>query len=130
MLPIQGTTRSLAAVVLFVVLGAAPGVSAQTVDTEQGKRLYESLCGSCHGPQGNGGRGANLAQPRLRRATDDRALASIIRRGIRGTEMPGSPLTPSQVSNVAAYVKTLGRVAPEDIPVLSMIAISHFLRVL
>ncbi len=29
--------------------------------------------------------------------------------------MPGSPLTPSQVSSIAAYVKTLGRVAPEDI---------------
>jgi len=116
MLSIRSATLSPAAVVLFVVFGAASGVPAQTVDTEQGRRLYESLCGSCHRPRGNGGRGANLAQPRLRRATDDQALASIIRRGIRGTEMPGSPLTPSQVSSLASYVKTLGRVAPEDIP--------------
>jgi putative heme-binding domain-containing protein len=83
---------------------------------EQGRRLYESQCGSCHGPLGNGGKGANLAQPRLRRASDDQALSNIIRRGIRGTEMPGSPLTPSQVSSIAAYVKTLGRVEPEEIP--------------
>ena len=25
-------------------------------------------CGSCHGPMGNGGKGANLAQPQLRRS--------------------------------------------------------------
>ncbi len=91
-------------------------VSAQTAELAQGKRLFESQCGSCHGPLGNGGKGANLAQPRLRRATDDEALSNIIRRGISGTEMPGSPLTPSQVSSIAAYVKTLGRVAPEDVP--------------
>ena len=30
--------------------------------------------------------------------------------------MPGSFLTPSQVTSIAAYVRTLGRVAPEVIP--------------
>jgi putative heme-binding domain-containing protein len=83
---------------------------------DQGKRLFESQCGSCHGPLGNGGKGANLAQPQLRRATDDEALLNIVRRGIPGTEMPGSFLTPSQVSSIAAYVKSLGRLEPEDIP--------------
>ena len=91
-------------------------VAAQSAEMEQGKRLFESQCGSCHGPLGNGGKGANLAQPRLRRATDDQALLNIIRRGISGTEMPGSFLTPIQVSSIAAYVKTLGRVEPEEIP--------------
>ena len=100
----------------FVVLWAQPLFAVQISDEGQGKRLYESQCGSCHGPLGNGGKGANLAQPRLRRATDDLALFNIIRRGIRGTEMPGSPLTPSQVSSIAAYVKTLGRIEPEDVP--------------
>lgn len=104
------------ALVALVVLSAPTVVTAQTAEMEQGKRLYESQCGSCHGPLGNGGRGANLAQPRLRRASDDQALFNIIRRGIPGTEMPGSPLTPRQVSSIAAYVKTLGRVEPEDIP--------------
>ena len=91
-------------------------LAAQSAEMEQGKRLFESQCGSCHGPLGNGGKGANLAQPRLRRATDDQALLTIIRRGIPGTEMPGSFLTPSQVSSIATYVKTLGRVVPENIP--------------
>ena len=101
----------------LVVLCPPPWVSAQTADLEQGKQLFESLCGSCHGPLGNGGRGANLAQPQLRHATDDRALQNVIRRGIPGTEMPRhSFLNPSKLANVAAYVRTLGRVAPEEIP--------------
>jgi putative heme-binding domain-containing protein len=91
-------------------------VAAQSAEMEQGKRLFESQCGSCHGPLGNGGRGANLAQPQLRRATDDQALRNIIRRGIPGTEMPSSFLTPTQVSSIAGYVKTLGRVQSEAVP--------------
>ena len=110
-----GTRLGPFALLLFVVLCPPTAVAAQTAEMEQGKRLYESQCGSCHGPLGNGGKGANLAQPQLRRAFDDQALFNIIRRGIRGTEMPGSPLTPSQVSSIAAYVKTLGRVGPEDV---------------
>lgn len=113
----EGVARAVSANVMtltFVLFGMPAAVLAQAVDLEQGKRLYESQCGSCHGPLGNGGKGANLAQPQLRRATDDQALSSIIRRGIPGTEMPGSPLTPGQVVNIAAYVKALGRVEPED----------------
>ena len=110
-----GTRLGPFALLLLVVLCPPTAVAAQTAEMEQGKRLYESQCGSCHGPLGNGGKGANLAQPQLRRAFDDQALFNIIRRGIRGTEMPGSPLTPSQVSSIAAYVKTLGSVGPEDV---------------
>jgi cytochrome c oxidase cbb3-type subunit 3 len=91
-------------------------VAAQEAQLEEGRMLFESLCGSCHGPFGNGGKGANLAQPQLRRATDDQALQNIIRRGIPGTEMPSHFLTPQQISNVAAYVKTLGLIEPEEVP--------------
>lgn len=102
----------------LIVLG--PGlpvaVAAQDPQLEEGRLLFESQCGSCHGPFGNGGKGAILAQPQLRRAMDDEALRNIIRRGIPGTEMPSSFLTPSQVSSIAEYVRTLGRVAPEEIP--------------
>ena len=101
---------------LLVVLCLPAVVEAQSAEMEQGRRLFESRCGICHGPLGNGGSGANLAQPQLRRATDDQALLNIIRRGIPGTEMPGSYLTPSQLSSIATYVKTLGRVEPEEIP--------------
>ena len=84
-------------------------------DVAEGERLYGVQCAICHGPRGDGGRGANLALPRLRHAPDDTALAGVIRRGIPGTEMPGSALSARQVGQVAAFVRTLGRVRPEPV---------------
>jgi mono/diheme cytochrome c family protein len=56
-------------------------------DLNAGRHLFQTHCTVCHGPQGDGGKGTNLAQPRLPRATDDQALARIITFGIPGTEM-------------------------------------------
>jgi putative heme-binding domain-containing protein len=106
-----------AAPCLLVLVAFLPAsAAAQESQLEEGRRLFLSQCGSCHGPQGNGGKGANLAQPQLRRATDDDALRNIIRRGIPGTEMPSSFLPPSLVESLAVYVRSLGRVEPEEIP--------------
>lgn len=84
-------------------------------DVERGTRLFKTNCGVCHGPAGTGGRGANLAQSRLPRAPDDQALFLIIRQGIPGTEMPPGwwVLNDHEMWQVAAYVRSLGRVAPE-----------------
>jgi len=85
-------------------------------DLERGKRLFASSCAPCHGPAGAGGRGANLARPKLPRATDDRALFQILKEGIPGTEMPGAwSMTDHEIWQVAAHVRTLGRVAPEKV---------------
>src|SRR5712692_4273175 len=54
----------------------------------RGERLYLLHCSGCHGPKGDGGRGANLAVPKLSRAPDETALINVIRQGIPGTEMP------------------------------------------
>lgn len=79
-------------------------------DIAQGKRLYNGRCASCHGPAGEGGKGANLAVPSLARATDDRALFRIIRSGIPDTEMPGSLMDTHEIWQTAAFVRTLGQV--------------------
>ena len=81
----------------------------------QGERLYGSQCAYCHGPRGDGGRGANLALPRLRHAPDDAALLQVISRGIPGTGMPGSAMSARQVRQVAAFVRTVGRVEPQKL---------------
>ena len=86
-------------------------------DLERGKRLFAANCAQCHGPAGNGGRGANLARPKLPRATDDPALFTIIRDGIPRTEMPGAwSMNDHEIWQVAAHVRTLGRVAQEKVP--------------
>lgn len=86
-------------------------------DVERGARLFAANCSPCHGPQGNGGRGANLARPKLPRAADDKALFHVISEGIPNTEMPGSwSMNEHETWQVASFVRTLGRVAPEQVP--------------
>jgi len=79
-------------------------------DIEQGKRLYMGRCAGCHGPSGDGGKGANLAVPKLSRASEDRALYRIIRFGVPDTEMPGSLMDTRELWQTAAFVRTLGQV--------------------
>ena len=85
-------------------------------DLQNGEKLFLGQCGRCHGPKGEGGLGAILAQPRLRHAPDDESLFRVIRDGIRGTEMPaGSTLSTREVWQLAAFVRSLGRVPIETI---------------
>lgn len=79
-------------------------------DVEQGKKLYMGRCAGCHGPAGEGGKGANLAVPELPRAGTDPALYRIVRFGIADTEMPATLLDIKEIAQIAAYVRTLGRV--------------------
>lgn len=87
---------------------------ATAADLALGKKLYGGRCAGCHGPAGDGGKGANLAAS-LPRAQDDRALYRIIRYGIPETEMPGFNMAPREIWQVAAFVRGLGRVPRETI---------------
>src|SRR5262245_59249519 len=53
-----------------------------------GAKLFATMCASCHGPGGEGGKGPTLAQPKLARASDEQSLLKIVKEGISGTEMP------------------------------------------
>jgi putative heme-binding domain-containing protein len=99
---------------LLGALGAAL-LSISLYAQEEGARIYASQCAYCHGPQGDGGRGANLARPKLRHTNHPAALAKLIREGIPGTEMPRFFLANSQLQAVANYVLSLGRNATETV---------------
>lgn len=80
-------------------------------DLARGKKLFLGSCGYCHGPTGDGGKGADLSRPDLVRAKTDGDLARIIEVGIPGTEMPGAwHMTRREVTQVAAYVRSLAKV--------------------
>ncbi len=84
-------------------------------DLARGKQLFMGHCAPCHGPVGNGGKGANLAQPNLPRGAEDDVLFRTIQDGILGTEMPRAwEMTDHEVWQVAAFVRTLGRVSGND----------------
>jgi cytochrome c oxidase cbb3-type subunit 3 len=106
--------------------GGYSGLSAQSPsaqnalvekpDLAAGKVIFEGHCSLCHGIDGGGGRGPNLRRANLNRAPDDKALKSLIEDGIP-PEMPGGwYLTPQDIANVAAFVRSLGNVPPEKLP--------------
>lgn len=86
-------------------------------DVQHGKRLFAANCAVCHSPEGAGGRGANLARPKLPRAPDDHALFLVIRQGVPGTEMPPAwlVLDEHEIWQVTGYVRSLGRVPLEPV---------------
>lgn len=96
-----------------------PKVNPHTTpdDLKNGQQLFMGQCARCHGPKGEGGRGAVLAQPKLRHAPDDEALFHVIQEGIKGTEMPpGYAVDTLETWQLAAYIRSLGRLAPESVP--------------
>lgn len=102
---------------------AAQGTPQSTIDKltpadlTHGKQLYENQCSVCHGQTGTGGKGARLAQPRLRHAPDDGALVSVIANGIPGTEMPNAwQMTERELWQVAGYVRSMGRIPVVKLP--------------
>ena len=110
----------LLAVPLIAQIGRGPIPPRPPVDAEQiadGKRLFEGHCVGCHGPEGRGALGPNLASPKLAHATDARSLFLVIDRGLPGTEMPsGWQLHDQEVWKITAYVESLGKTEPEPLP--------------
>ncbi len=84
-------------------------------DVEMGKKLFAGRCAGCHGPSGDGGKGANLGVPVLPRASEDLSLYKVIRYGLPETEMPPSFMAPKEVWQVAAFVRTLGQIRREPL---------------
>lgn len=86
-------------------------------DLARGEKLFQGHCALCHGTNGEGGRGPLIAQPKLKRASDDAALVKVISEGIQGTEMPGAwQMSEREVRQVASYVRSLGRIAAKPVP--------------
>ena len=86
-------------------------------DLARGKKLFLGSCTYCHGPTGDGGKGADLSRQELVRAKTDGDLARILEVGIPGSEMPSAwHMTRREVTQVAAYVRTLAKVDIRAVP--------------
>jgi cytochrome c oxidase cbb3-type subunit 3 len=104
-------------VIRFFLLICGASVLWAQDDLGRGEKLFEAHCALCHGETGLGGRGPNLARPTLPHAPDDQQLVKVISEGIPGTEMPGAwQLTDREIRQVAAYVRSLGRIAIVPLP--------------
>lgn len=96
-------------------LAAAAAAAAADFTAEEialGQQRFVVHCARCHGMQGLGGTGPNLAQPVLSRAPDLPTLLTVIEKGLPGTAMPETwMLSPKDVRALAGYVLSLGRSA-------------------
>jgi cytochrome c oxidase cbb3-type subunit 3 len=102
---------------LALALAAVSFAAGQepTPDLDAGRRVFESQCAVCHGLKGGGGRGPSLNRPKLNKAPDDASLRALISEGSE-PEMPAAwQLSPGEVVSVAAFVRSLGAVAPETL---------------
>lgn len=87
------------------------GMFNARVDAEQGRKLWSANCAVCHGAEGKGGRGSDLASGKFQHGGTDDDLYRAMRNGIPGTEMPGFPLSGVESMQLLAFVRALGRAA-------------------
>jgi cytochrome c oxidase cbb3-type subunit 3 len=80
---------------------------------QAGGKLFATSCSGCHGVNGEGGRGPNLAEGRRIRRLPDRTLFNSIRSGVSGTDMPPTNLPDDQIWRLVAFVRDLGAPAYE-----------------
>src|SRR5436309_9279865 len=59
-------------------------------DVAAGAKIFRSHCAECHGLQGEGGRGPNLAAGVFYHGPADADLFANVTDGIKGTAMPGT----------------------------------------
>ncbi|MEO8604174.1 MAG: c-type cytochrome [bacterium] len=76
-------------------------------DAAVGAQLFDTHCGSCHGPQGVGGPQMHIAGAQLLASASDGFLRAAIRRGRPGTAMPAfeTKLSAQGVDDVIAALR-------------------------
>ncbi len=92
-------------------------------DYDLGAVQYKTSCSQCHGENGEGGIGPQLANPAFLRAVSDRTLFYWISHGRTGTAMKGfapeeqgpTTLTPAHIADVIAHLRRLGNRTDPDI---------------
>jgi putative heme-binding domain-containing protein len=98
-------------VLLFTIL------QTPAADLAEGKELYRLRCAECHGAEGEGGRGPNLADGVFYHGDTDSDLSRTIANGILGTEMPGFAGSELRISQLVAFIRSLNRAArPSELP--------------
>lgn len=102
---------------VFLVVGAISGLaesaSAQgssqqysTANIQAGYRLYASQCALCHGGNGDGVAGINLARQQFRRVSTDADIRRTVTGGIAAAGMPPFQFRPAELDAIIAYIRS------------------------
>ena len=94
---------------LLLAVLASVSASAQhgytRAEVENGARLFQASCATCHGPKGDAARGVALLSGQYKRATSDEQLVKIIIEGIAGTSMPPNNYSALEAGMIVAYLR-------------------------
>lgn len=128
----RAARRGIPAIVLASVVGVGTGAGAGTSGAQQemtnplagkpgaveeGRMLFRSECGLCHGIGARGGnRGPDLTAGRWIHGGSDAAVFRTVTRGVPGTEMPPSTLSDDEVWMIVAYLRSLSVKAADPLP--------------
>jgi putative heme-binding domain-containing protein len=85
-------------------------------DVAAGAQIYARNCMNCHGPNGTGIGGIDLAHGLLPRARTDAALQALVTSGISQSGMPAFKFSPDELRALVAFVRA-GLAATDTTPV-------------
>jgi putative heme-binding domain-containing protein len=112
--------RALLCATAVIAAGLGARASAQhatAFDIEDGKRVFQTSCANCHGPDGNLIAGIDFGRGVFRRPFTNDELAATIVGGIPNTPMPPNPgMSKEQALRIADYLRSMseGRAAPAN----------------
>jgi quinoprotein glucose dehydrogenase len=101
---------SISVLFLLAAFGARPAFAQRfhvANEAEQGERVYEATCITCHGLEGDEVPGIDFGKGRFRRVNSDADLVRIIKDGVPGTAMPPNKLPDVQLANLVTYLRSL-----------------------
>src|SRR5882757_5735682 len=75
-------------------------------DIQAGYRLYGAQCALCHGNNGDGIAGVNLARQQFRRASTDDDIKNTVTTGVAAAGMPPFRLQPAELNGLVAYIRS------------------------
>jgi putative heme-binding domain-containing protein len=114
----QRTALLCATAVIAAALGTrATAQHATAFDILDGKRVFESTCANCHGPDGNLIAGIDFGRGVFRRKFTDDELAATIMGGIPNTPMPPNPnMSQEQALRIVDFLRSMseGRAPPAN----------------
>ena len=104
---------ALAAAALAVLMTSGTAAAQNHVgqyeqaDIEFGAQLYNANCTLCHGEAGNEVAGVDLSTGQYSRAESDPELMRLIRTGIQDTAMPPNEFSPSELTGIVSFLRTM-----------------------
>jgi putative heme-binding domain-containing protein len=94
------------AVLTFIALFAQQH-SYTPAEIDDGRRIYQSSCATCHGALGDAVPGIDLGRGQFLTAVTDEDLVRVIRAGVPGTTMPPFDFSEPQTGMVVAYLRNM-----------------------